>query len=68
MTAARTHHTATLLNNGNVLIAGGETAGTAEIFDPATQIVFPDALEPERGAQRSYRDFVYRRQRITRRR
>src|SRR6059058_2075249 len=41
MTAARTHHTATLLNNGNVLIAGGETAGTAEIFDPATQSFTP---------------------------
>ena len=41
MTSARTHHTATLLNNGNVLIAGGETAGTAEIFDPATQSFTP---------------------------
>src|SRR6478609_1637710 len=41
MTAMRTHHTATLLNNGNVLIAGGETAGTAEIFDPATQSFTP---------------------------
>src|SRR4051812_7868091 len=41
MTAPRTHHTATLLNNGNVLIAGGETAGTAEIFDPATQSFTP---------------------------
>ena len=41
MTSARTKHTATLLNNGSVLIAGGETGGTAEIFDPATQSFTP---------------------------
>ena len=41
MTAARTGHTATLLNNGSVLIAGGEATGTAEIFDPATQTFSP---------------------------
>src|SRR5436190_9034115 len=41
MTSARSHHTATLLNNGSVLIAGGETGGTAEIFDPATQSFTP---------------------------
>jgi Bacterial Ig-like domain (group 3)/YDG domain/Galactose oxidase, central domain/Kelch motif len=34
MGAARSGHTATLLNNGKVLIAGGDDAGTAEIFDP----------------------------------
>src|SRR5438094_5859120 len=37
MGAARAKHTATLLNNGTVFIAGGDTAGTAEIFDPATE-------------------------------
>ena len=41
MTAARTHHSATLLNNGKVLIAGGETGGTAEIFDPSTESFTP---------------------------
>jgi hypothetical protein len=41
MTAARQSHTATLLNNGNVLIAGGFGTGdslqTAEIFQAATR-------------------------------
>ena len=41
MTSARTRHTATLLNNGTVLIAGGETGGTAEIFDPTTRSFTP---------------------------
>src|SRR6266550_1674205 len=41
MSAARARHTATLLNNGRVLIAGGEATGTAEIFDPATELFSP---------------------------
>lgn len=36
----RANHTATLLNNGTVLIAGGATAGTsAQIFDPITRTI-----------------------------
>src|SRR6476646_2404036 len=37
MGAARTRHTATRLHNGTVLIAGGDAAGTAEIFNPTTE-------------------------------
>jgi len=43
MGAARTRHTATRLHNGTVLIAGGDAAGTAEIFNPATE-TFSSAL------------------------
>src|SRR6266581_3472654 len=43
MGAARARHTATVLNDGKVLIAGGDVAGTAEIFDPATE-TFSSAL------------------------
>ena len=36
----RANHTATLLNNGTVLIAGGATPGTsAQIFDPITRAI-----------------------------
>jgi HYR domain/Galactose oxidase, central domain len=43
MGAARERHTATLLSNSTVLIAGGDTGGTAEIFDPTTE-TFSSAL------------------------
>jgi hypothetical protein len=37
MAEARTFHTATLLANGTVLVAGGgEDNSTAEVYDPAT--------------------------------
>ena len=40
MSAARSYHTATLLPNGKVLVAGGQNssgvANSAELFDPAT--------------------------------
>ena len=37
MGAARAGHTATRLHDGTVLIAGGDDAGTAEIFKPTTE-------------------------------
>jgi|HubBroStandDraft_6_1064221.scaffolds.fasta_scaffold33717_1 hypothetical protein len=36
MTHLRNEHTATLLNNGKVLLAGGTADNVAELFDPAT--------------------------------
>src|SRR5205823_6222457 len=37
MAAARARHTATRLNDGRVLIAGGDADGTAEIFEPTAE-------------------------------
>ena len=41
MTAARASHTATLLQDGKVLIVGGDETGTAELYDPATGTFTP---------------------------
>ena len=54
MTAARSFHTASLLMDGSVLIAGGYGAGnsattTAELYDPLTGVFTPtgDMIEPQ---------------------
>ena len=36
LTTARAEHTATLLPDGKVLVAGGDDLGSAELYDPAT--------------------------------
>ena len=41
MTTARAGHTATLLNNGEVLIVGGSGDSSAELYDPATGAFAP---------------------------
>ena len=35
MNVARISHTATLLSNGEVLVAGGDNSGSAELYNPS---------------------------------
>jgi len=55
MPVGRTYHTATLLNNGEVLVAGGRGVGdpditSAELYNPSTG-TFSFRGEPEPGAR-----------------
>jgi hypothetical protein len=55
MTTARTHHTATLLSDGRVLIAGGTgdyaRAETAELYDPKTgSFSYPGSMTTVRSS------------------
>ena len=43
MTVARDMHTATLLRDGMVLMAGGQALASAELFDPGAAIFTPTA-------------------------
>lgn len=56
MNKARVEATATLLNNANVLIAGGITGSIdtsiVDIYDPATNSFFPASLTPSMNYQR----------------
>src|SRR4029077_4294188 len=37
LTTPRSGHTATVLANGNILVAGGDASGSAELYNPTTQ-------------------------------
>jgi hypothetical protein len=46
MTRARSDHTATLLQDGRLLITGGDEPVTAELYDPATGLFTPTDSRP----------------------
>jgi hypothetical protein len=50
MAVARSAYTATLLNNGKVLIAGGASVPAAELYDPFTETFTPTGDMTEAGA------------------
>ena len=67
MGAARAGHTATRLHDGTVLIAGGDAAGTAEIFKPTTESFSSTLLGHGCAANWPYCHSIFRRQRFARR-
>jgi N-acetylneuraminic acid mutarotase len=51
LAAARDQHTATLLSNGKVLVAGGDDHGTAELYDPSSGTWSPAGTMAEPRSQ-----------------
>ena len=72
MSTARTQHTATLLQDGTVLIVGGQTGGvriaTAETYDPVTGTFYVDDRLDVGGSRRARGDADERRPRVDHRR
>jgi len=60
MTVERYGHTATLLPNGKVLIAGGQNSSSAELYDPKRRGIRTDG-QHDPGAGRPHGDVVAKR-------
>ena len=64
MSQFRTAHTATLLSNGKVLVAGGfnssDTGPSTELFDPASVVPIPTLLTQPTKLQRGGFQFSFR--------